>query len=196
MPWIPHPTALEGQMIKLEPLRASHIPELIKAGSNSAIWEFLPINGADPQALETELKNAVLMRAQGTQYPFAIVDKATGKVVGSTRLFDLFPEHRKLEIGWTWYAKEVWGLGLNIDCKLQLLSFCFEVMKLQRVQLKTRVTNLRSRAAILKIGATEEGIMRKDRLLPNGESRDTVLYSFIDEEWNEVKSRLETMLMR
>lgn len=190
MSWIPHPLSLEGSHVRLEPLEYSHIPLLLDAAAFPEIWQYLPFDGTDRGAFEAELKNAVLKRRAGEQYPFAVRRLADGEVVGHTRFFDLYPEHKKLEIGWTWYRPDVWGSGINIECKLLLLTYCFEVLMTNRVQLKTRDANARSAAAIRKIGASFEGTLRKDRLLWDGTTRDSLLFSIINDEWPQVKEQL------
>jgi len=194
MNWIQHPLRLEGERIILEPLQQNHLPLLTAIAKNKTIWEHLPLDGADEQTLIGNLKQAILKRSYGEQYPFVVVEKNTGNICGSTRLFELFPEHKKLEIGWTWYAPQYWGNGYNLECKLLLLTYCFETLGVQRVQLKTRTTNLRSRAAIVKLGAKQEGILRKDRIMPGSLVRDTVVFSIIDDEWPEAKTRLRRLM--
>lgn len=196
MTWIKHPVTLEGNRVKLVPLQQEHLPDLVAVARNKSIWEQLPVDGSDEKTLAGNLKTAILKRAYGEQYPFTVIDKQTGKIYGSTRLFELFQEHKKLEIGWTWYDPGYWGSGYNTECKLLLLTFCFETLGVNRVQLKTRNTNLRSQAAIKKIGAKLEGILRKDRIMPNGEVRDTVMFSIINDEWPEVKANLENQLKK
>jgi len=194
MPWITHPVLLKGRLIRLEPLAEGHVQQLIAIGTDPSIWTHLPFDGTDRQKLTRELGNAILNRAYGNQYPFTIIRQSDDRVIGSTRLFDIFPEHKKLEIGWTWYAPEVWGQGYNIECKLLLLGYCFDTLGANRVQLKTRTANARSRAAIEKIGGVYEGLLRNDRVMPDGSVRDTVVFSIIKDEWPEVKLRLEAML--
>lgn len=192
---IKHPVTPEGALVRLEPLGEHHFNDLMTAAADARIWTNLPIDGTDPKKLQTELRNALLHRAAGTQYPFTVIEKATGKAIGSTRLMELFPEHQKLEIGWTWYNPAVWGKGHNLECKLLLLTYCFETLNLNRVQLKTRDMNQRSQAAIQKIGGVFEGILRKDRIMPDGSVRDTVVFSILDGEWPAVKQALEGKLM-
>lgn len=194
MPWITHPVLLKGQFVRLEPLAEAHIPRLVAIGADPSIWTHLPFDGTDIQKLTRELGNAILNRAYGNQYPFTIIRQTDDRIIGSTRLFDIFPEHKKLEIGWTWYSPEVWGMGYNIECKWLLLGYCFETLEANRVQLKTRTANVRSRAAIEKIGGVYEGILRSDRVMPDGTVKDTVVFSIIKEEWPEVKRRLEGMM--
>ncbi len=194
MPWIEHPVRLEGRLVRLEPLNSVHFDALIATGADPAIWTQLPFDGSDGPKLYRELGNAVLQRSGGSQYPFTIIRQSDGAILGSTRLFDIFPEHRKVEIGWTWYRPDVWGMGYNLEVKLLLLRYIFEKLLANRVQLKTRDTNLRSRAAIEKIGGVYEGILRNDRVLPDGSVRNTVVYSIIREEWTGVCERLSNLV--
>lgn len=193
MNWIPHPTILEGERVKLIPLDKQHFEPLAACAANAAIWKEMSIDGADEDALFTNLRAALLRRAAGEEYPFTIIDKQTNTIYGSTRLFDLHPDHKKLEIGWTWYHPTYWGNGYNTECKMLLLQFCFEQLQTNRVQLKTRLTNLRSRAAIKKIGAKEEGILRNDRV-QQGIVKDTVVFSIINAEWPQTKQHLLALL--
>lgn len=190
MNWIQHPVVLEGTKVKLVPTDHTHIPDLLAVGRQEKIWEFISINGSDSERLAQHLKSAILKRSTGEQYPFTVIDKQTGKIIGATMFHNIFPEHRKLEIGWTWYDPAYWRTGYNRECKLLLLIYCFETLKTVRVQFQTDENNLRSRTAILGIGATFEGIMRKERIRANGAFRNTCMFSIIDEEWESVKSRL------
>ena len=190
MNWIQHPVILEGEKVKLVPLENAHFHELAEVASDERIWEHISINGADKDRILQHLKSAVLKRATGEQYPFTIIDREKNKIIGSTLLHSIFPEHRKLEIGWTWYDPAYWRTGYNRECKLLLLTYCFEKLKTIRVQLQTDENNLRSRTAILGIGATLEGIMRKERIRANGMPRNTVMYSIIEDEWPEAKLRM------
>ncbi|MBS1615771.1 MAG: GNAT family N-acetyltransferase [Bacteroidetes bacterium] len=194
MYWLPHPITLTGSLLRLEPLQEAHLDELTACGAAPIIWEHLPLAAGQPESLRKELGKAILNRLSGTQYPFTIFAKAGNRIIGSTRFFDLLPEHRKLEIGWTWYHPDCWGRGFNLECKLLLLDFAFEKLRLNRVQFKTRDTNLRSQAALEKIGACYEGRLRNDRIMPNGIVRDTLVYSIIREEWPEKKEKLIFLL--
>ena len=126
----------------------------------------------------------------GRQVAFAIVDKGWGQAVGSTRFFEIRPDHSALEIGYTWLGMANQGAGINNMAKYLLLEHCFEELKTVRVQFKTDVRNLQSRKALEKIGAREEGFLRKHMLLWNGHRRDTVIYSIIEDEWPRVKTHL------
>lgn len=196
MNWIPHPTILENDKVKLVPLDNSHLDELIALGRQQIIWQHMSIDFSEPQKFLINLKSAMLMRASGEQYPFTVIDKATNKIIGSTRFHNIFPTDKKLEIGWTWYDPSYWGTGINTECKLLLLDFCFETLGTVRVQLQTNEKNLRSRAAIQKIGGKMEGILRKERIMENGAYRNTVMFSLIDEEWPETKAMLVDMVNR
>jgi N-acetyltransferase len=190
MNWIQYPLVLEGERVKLVPLDNHHFPELLEVGSQEKIWEHISINGADKERLLQHLRSAVLKRATGEQYPFTVIDKVKNKVIGSTLFHNIFPEHRKLEIGWTWYDPAYWRMGYNRECKLLLLTYCFETLKTVRVQLQTDENNQRSRTAILGIGATFEGILRKERIRANGVFRNTAMYSIIEDEWPAAKRLL------
>lgn len=193
---IEHPVTLTGRHVRLEPLQEHHFNDLIAAAKDPEIWKMLPFEGTDAVKLQAELRSALLHRVAGTQYPFAVIDQATDRAIGSTRLLELFPEHKKLEIGWTWYAREYWGKGFNLECKLLLLRYCFDVLGVNRVQIKTRDVNVRSRAAIEKIGATFEGVLRKDRVASDGQVRDTYLFSIINDEWKQVEAALTALTER
>ncbi|MCX6273990.1 MAG: GNAT family protein [Bacteroidetes bacterium] len=135
-------------------------------------------------------------REKGTVYPFIIVLKSSGKIIGSTRLMDIEIYDKRLEIGGTWMMPEYWATAINPDCKLALLSFCFETLKAKRVQLKTQHDNIRSRKAIEKIGGVYEGVIRKHMLKDDGSFRSSAYFSILDDEWSSVKSRLEDLLRR
>jgi len=193
MNWIQHPLTLEGEKVKLVPLESHHFPALIEIGKQPDIWKYMAIDGSTPDKLLLELKSALMKRVSGERYPFTVIDKANGNVIGTTSFLNIFAEHHKLEIGWTWYSPRYWGTGYNAECKLLLLTYCFEVLKAVRVQFLAGETNMRSRTAILKIGATYEGAMRKERIRPDGTYRNTVIYSIVDEEWAARKQKLEAI---
>lgn len=192
MSWLQPSITLQGNRVRLEPLSTGHFDELLSiASANEQIWIHLPVYGANGELLLAELKSALTKRAMGEQYPFVIIDSVNNKLIGSTRFLNIFPEHRKLEIGWTWYDPAYWGTGYNIECKYMLLTYCFETLKCIRVQLQASEKNERSRAAIQKIGGKFEGVLRNDRVRPDGTLRNTAVFSIIDSEWREVKKMLE-----
>ncbi len=196
MNWIQHPVVLEGARVKLIPLEHDHLEALCAVAQQKEIWEYISINGADRDLLLAHLRSAMLKRSTGEQYPFTVVDKVENKIIGSTFLHNIVPQHRKLEIGWTWYDPAYWRTGYNRECKLLLLSFCFETLNAIRVQLLSAETNNRSRTAILGIGATLEGVMRNERIRSDGSFRNTAMYSIIADEWPAVKTMLMKKLER
>ncbi|MDP4263561.1 MAG: GNAT family protein [Bacteroidota bacterium] len=189
-PWINHPTILTGKTVDLIPLEKEHFKELYAAASDKKLWELIPTDCSKRENFNIAYHFALTEREKGNQYPFVIYHRPTHELIGSTRFFEIFPEDKKLEIGWTWLIANYWGTGINLECKLLLLTHCFEVLKTRRVQLKTDATNLRSRKAIEKIGGQFEGILRKDRIKENGESRNAAYYSILDEEWATVKQKI------
>ncbi len=187
---IQHPVILQGENVKLVPLDHDHFPQLIDVAKQEKIWEFFSVKGSDSGTLLKYLKSSVLKRPTGEQYPFTVFDLKTNKIIGHTMLYNFYPEFRKLEIGWTWYDPAYWRTGYNRECKLLLLTYCFETLKTIRVQLLTDENNHRSRTAILGIGATLEGIHRNERIRANGAYRNSAMYSIIESEWPEVKKKL------
>ena len=188
--WIPHPTILQGFQVELLPLEEKHLEELSVAASDKELWKVIPTDCSNREKFFEVYRQAFTARENGAEYPFVIFHKPSEKIIGSTRFFDIFPEHRKLEIGWTWITKEFWGTAVNFECKLLLLTFCFETLKTIRVQLKTNELNIRSRTAIGKIGATFEGILRKERIQDDGTLRNTAYFSILDDEWADAKTKI------
>jgi RimJ/RimL family protein N-acetyltransferase len=194
MGWIEPGLVLTGANVQLVPLQREHFPGLIEVGKQQRIWEFTTINGADEAQLSKLLSSSMLMRATGERYPFTVIDRKQNKIIGGTMFHNIFPEHKKLEIGWTWYDPAYWRTGYNKECKLLLLTYCFETLKTIRVQFQVDEVNQRSRNAVLGIGATFEGLLRKERLRANGSIRTTAMYSIIDDEWPSVKQLLQERL--
>ena len=194
MNWIKHSTSLDGEAVKLMPLEEAHFNELCKLAEDKRIWEFIPIDMSDPKKCIVAFSKAIAEREKGTQFPFVIFHKKQNKIIGSTRLMNIEPEHKKLEIGWTWLHPDYWASEINLECKFLLLSFCFEELKAIRVQLKTDENNMRSRKAIEKIGGLFEGILRQDMIRENGTLRNSVYFSLLDREWIDKKMNLEKLL--
>ncbi|WP_374462587.1 GNAT family N-acetyltransferase [Chryseobacterium sp.] len=192
--WIPYPTILEGTAIELVPLEKEHFEELYIAAADKELWELLPADYSDRTVFHKTYEFALSERETGNQYPFVIRHKETQKLIGSTRFFEIYPADKKLEIGWTWITKEFWGTSINPECKLLLLTFCFEILKTNRVQLRTKDNNFRSRKAIEKIGGVFEGILRKDKVSSDGTTRNAAYYSIIDDEWNDAKLKIERLI--
>ncbi|PTL76372.1 GNAT family N-acetyltransferase [Vitiosangium sp. GDMCC 1.1324] len=192
-PLVVPPVTLEGQAVRLEPLAMSHAPALA-AVAEPDIFEFFNVVLRTPKDVETYISDALEAAGRGVECPFVIIDKETGTPVGSTRYLDIQRKHRTLEIGSTWLAKRVWRSRVNTECKYLLLRHAFEELKVMRVQLKTDRRNTRSRAAIERIGARFEGILRHHMLVRGGVVRDSAYYGLIDSDWPEAKARLEAML--
>lgn len=190
------PVTLDGESVRLEPLsREAHLSALQSAGSDSDIFQWFVEDHSSPEAMEQFVDHAVAAREAGTALPFATVDQATDEVVGSTRFGNIAPNHRRVEIGWTWLTPSAQRTPANTEAKYMMLTHAFEEWDCLRVELKTDSRNEQSRAAIERIGATEEGVLRKHIQGHQG-TRDTVYYSIIDEEWPDVKADLEAKLDR
>lgn len=185
------PVILENELLRLEPLSVRHADDLYQFGSDERIWKYAtqpPFKSLEK--VEEWIEQILLEVSEGRQVAFAIVDKGWGQAVGSTRFFAIRPDHSALEIGYTWLGKASQGTGINSIAKYLLLEHCFEELKAVRVQFKADVRNLPSRKALEKIGAREEGFLRRHMLLWDGHRRDTVIYSIIEDEWPRVKTRL------
>lgn len=190
------PITLTGKHARLEPLGPQHAPDLYAACKDDPqIWTYMPIKPPTSQhAMETIIASALREQEAGTQQPFAIIDLARSRAVGSTRYLDIRPNDHGVEIGWTWLGPMARRTGINTECKYLLLRYAFETLKTIRVCLKTHHLNLRSQQAIERIGAQKEGVLRNHVIMPDGHYRHSVYYSIIDSEWPRVKTRLETMM--
>ncbi|MGV8921545.1 MAG: GNAT family N-acetyltransferase [Pseudomonas sp.] len=188
--------SLTGNTVQLLPLQHEHVPQLLEAAADGELWNMTltTVPGADN--VEQYVANALAGRYEGTVMPFSIVQRETGKIVGSTRFWKIDRNHRKLEIGHTWLSESVQRSGINTEVKYLLLCHAFEVMNCVRVQFTTDELNEKSRAAILRIGATQEGIVRHERIMPDGRKRNSVRFSIIDSEWPEVKKLLQAKMAR
>lgn len=189
------PTTLEGRFVRLEPLTVEHAPALFEASKDPSIWTYLVV----PQPISIEamaawIGTALCEAEAGRHLPFAAVRLEDAKVVGTTRYLDIRPFDGSVEIGWTWYAKWAQRTYVNTECKLLLLTHAFETLGCTRVQLKTDANNARSRAAIERIGAQFEGVLRNYQRYWHGALRDTAMYAMTDTEWPEIKVRLESKL--
>lgn len=196
MNWIPNDTTLSGKMVELLPMEEQHFAELNLLADNNKIWEFIPTDMSTPEKRFSAFSMALTDRENGTQFPFVIIHKGQNKIVGSTRLMNIEQKHLKLEIGWTWLHPDYWARAVNFECKLLLLSFCFEALSANCVQLRTDENNLRSRKAIAKIGGQFEGILRQDWIRDNGTVRNTAYFSLIKNDWERDKARLQEILLR
>jgi len=187
---------LRGKTIELRPLRPEHGPELLEAAADGRLWELKVTAVPGPETVGQYLDAAMAGGLAGTVMPFVIAMLDSGRIVGSTRFWKIDPANRKLEIGHTWLSASVQRSGVNTEAKYMLLAHAFEAMGAVRVQFTTDVLNETSRAAILRLGAVQEGIIRNERIMPDGRKRDSVRFSIIAAEWPQVKAGLERMLAR
>ncbi|TAM83637.1 MAG: N-acetyltransferase [Acidobacteria bacterium] len=189
-----HPITLEGRGVRLEPLSLSHHAQLCEAGLSFELWHWTTNNVRTPEDMRAYIEKALAEQAQGTSLPFATIDQASGKVIGSTRYLNIDISNLRVEIGATWLAKNWQRTAANTEAKYLMLRHAFEKFGCIRVEFKTDSLNQRSREAILRLGAKEEGTLRNHMLTWTGRIRHTVYFSIIDSEWPEVKARLEGML--
>lgn len=188
------PVTIQGSRVALEPLSHRHLDDLAAAGADEAIWRYLPSAHHLPGTMASFIDMALASHQRRTALPFATVDLAVGKAVGSTRYHHIDTEHRRLEIGVTWIGTGFQRSHINTEAKLLQLWYAFEVLGCRRVELKADVENAKSRAAILRLGATEEGLFRKHMLYADGRNRDNVYFSIIDDDWPAVRERLSAKL--
>jgi RimJ/RimL family protein N-acetyltransferase len=190
------PITLTGPFVRLEPLTIDHVPALARVGLDPSIWNWIPTPLADIDAMRAHVQLALDQQACGLALPFAIVDASSGEVIGCTRLANIDAANRRLEIGWTWLAVSHQRTAANTNAKRLLLGHAFDALGAMRVELKTDALNEKSRNAILRIGATQEGIFRKHLITASGRVRDTVYFSILDTEWPDVRRHLDVRLAR
>ena len=184
---------LQGRVVRLETLAPGHADGLWEASRDERTWRWLSVVQPPTRAALDDWVRAALEHAErGAEIPFATI---TGeRVVGSTRFLALRPEHRSVEIGWTWLHPDAWGTGVNVEAKLLMLRHAFETWGCRRVELKTDALNKRSRGAMEALGASFEGVHRKHMLVRDGENRDSAWYSVTDDDWPAVERSLVARL--
>ncbi|MBK5476248.1 GNAT family N-acetyltransferase [Pseudomonas sp. 13B_2.1_Bac1] len=187
---------LTGTIVELQPLQPEHKAALLDAAADGELWNLKVTNVPGPGTVDQYIDTALAGRAAGSVIPFTIVRRDTGQVVGSTRFWKVDRVNRKLEIGHTWLALSTQKSAINTEAKLLLLTYAFEVLDCVRVQFTTDELNEKSRAAILRLGAVQEGIVRHERIMPDGRKRNSVRFSIIDSEWPQVKANLQAKLLR
>lgn len=189
----PRPVTLSGQYVELVPLAVGHLDDLFAAGGgDEEVWRWLV--GPPPRTRE-ELRGWMDELLGAPAYvPFAVVHRASGRAVGWTAFLDVEVADERLEIGWTWYGRDHWRSPVNTETKLLLLTHAFEELGMGRVQLKTDHLNERSQAAIARLGARREGVLRRHRRRPDGTWRDSVYFSLLADEWPDAKARLTARL--
>jgi RimJ/RimL family protein N-acetyltransferase len=187
---------LNGRHVRLEPLTLAHEAALMSAASDGELWNTEVTIIPRPEGMKTYVQAALDGFARGAELPFVIVRRDEDRVVGTTRFYEIYPNDRKAAIGYTWLGKSAQRTPVNTETKLLLLTHAFDTWQYVRIELITDVLNEQSRAAILRLGAKEEGTLRRHLILPSGRIRDSVIFSIIDSEWPEVKHRLMTRLQR
>jgi RimJ/RimL family protein N-acetyltransferase len=193
--WV-QPVTLEGRIVRLEPLAEGHLDGLAEVGLEPSLWRWTTARPNDRASLRAWLEAALAGRAAGTEEPFATIDAATGRPIGSSRFMSIVPEHRRLEIGWTWVGLRWQRTGANREAKLLQMTHAFEVLAANRVEFKTDSLNEQANPGLLGIGATFEGTFRNHMIMPGGRLRHSNYYSVIIGEWPRVKAALEAKLER
>lgn len=181
---------LENERARLEPLEEKHLDLLYPIAAKKEIWEFTSAKVGNKNDFIRYFNIALEEKGKKISSPYAVIDKPSGQYAGCSRYGNISFENKRVEVGWTWYDPIYQGSGLNKSCKYLLLNNAFEKWDLNRVELKTSHLNLRSQNAMMKIGATKEGILRRHTINEDGFVRDTVYFSFIKEEWEDVKKKI------
>ena len=188
------PVTLEGQHVRLEPLTLAHEEALNAAAADGDLWKSTVTIVPNPTEMVDYISAALKAQSQNYELPFVIIRKSSGLVVGTTRFYFIDPFNRHAEIGYTWVAASAQRTAVNTETKLLLLTHAFETWRCIRIALVTDLLNQKSRAAILRLGAKEEGILRNHLIMPGGRYRDSVCFSIIESEWPEIKARLKQFL--
>ena len=188
------PVTLRGDVATLEPLQPEHTDALARAAADGELWRLWYTHIAPPAQMPEYVGAALDMRERLDAMPFVVRANASGEVVGCTRYFNVDAKNRRLEIGHTWYARSVQRTALNTECKLLLLAHAFETLHCIAVEFRTHWFNHASRAAIARLGAKQDGVLRNHQLMADGARRDTVVFSIIDGEWPAVRQHLRHLL--
>ena len=190
------PVTLSDRGVRLEPLGLEHEAGLAAAAADGALWTIRVTSVPEPGQTRAYIEAALEGRAQGHRFPFAVVDEASGRVLGSTSYHDIVPTVRRVEIGWTWYARSVQRTHVNTTCKLLLLAHAFDTLRCHVVGWRTDNFNFASQRAIERLGAKKDGVLRGHALRRDGTIRDTVMYSMRSGEWPEARAQLLYLLAR
>lgn len=189
-----NPVTLEGRFVRLEPLTLAHLPALADVGLDPAIWRWMTVVVERAGDLRRWIETALEEQARGLALPFATIERSSGRAIGSTRFGSPSATHRRVEIGWTWVAPPWQRTAANTEAKLLMLRHAFETLGCVRVEFKTDALNERSRAALRRIGAVEEGTLRSHMITESGRVRDSVYFSILAGEWPDVRAALERRL--
>ncbi|MGB2080104.1 MAG: GNAT family N-acetyltransferase, partial [Vibrio sp.] len=181
---------LESHTIKLIPLSKEHASALVEAATDGELWKLWYTSVPSAETIHTYISQALEQKSKGLALPFVVFDKLSGKIIGSTRFCHADPTNQRVEIGYTWYSKSYQKTSCNTECKLLLLTHAFETLDAIAVEFRTSWHNHASRAAIARLGAKQDGVLRNHQKLPDGGYRDTVVFSIINLEWPAVKQSL------
>jgi N-acetyltransferase len=187
---------LDGEFVKLEPLKPEHLDSLCEVGLIAELWRLIPTQIDSREAMKNYIETALDEQRRGVSLPFVTIEKSSNKIVGSTRFGNIDVKNLRTEIGWTWINPQWQRTYINTEAKLLMLTHAFETWKCIRVELKTDVLNEKSRNAVLRLGARQEGIFRQHVICDSGRLRDTVYFSILDNEWQNVKENLARKLGR
>ncbi len=187
-------SVLTGRQVRLEPLSLKHLDGLCAIGLDASLWQWTTNRLRDREEMRDYIETALDEQQRGVSLPFATLLTATGQTVGSTRFANMDLKNRRVEIGWTWIGVPWQRTAVNTEAKYLMLCHAFETLGCQRVEFKTDALNSRSRQAILRLGAKEEGVLRRHMVTYSGRLRDTVYFSILDDEWPSVKARLQAKL--
>lgn len=192
----PAPVTLEGHGVRLEPLASAHAPDLMRAAADGELWTLRVTSVPEPDRTAAYIEAALRGQAEGHMLPFVVRDLRTDAIVGSTRYHDIIAAVDRVEIGYTWYAASVQRSHVNTACKLLLMAHAFDTLGCAVVGWRTDILNLRSQAAIERLGAKRDGVIRHHALRRDGTVRDTVMYSLLREECPEARERLLARMLR
>jgi RimJ/RimL family protein N-acetyltransferase len=188
------PVTLEGSHVRLEPLSESHHEGLCAIGLDPDLWKWIPFQVLDSDAMMRYIRTALAEQERGVSLPFATIEKSSGKVIGSTRYLNIDMPNKRVEIGSTWIGAPWQRTAINTEAKYLMMRQAFETLGCNRVEWKTDSLNTKSRNAISRLGAKQEGIFRQHIVTWSGRLRDTVYFSVIAPEWPEIKANLEARL--
>ena len=193
--WV-QPVTLEGRIVRMEPLSLAHLEDLARVAFVGDLWRWTMVQPSDVAGLRAWIEAALAGAATGAEMPFATIDRASGRAIGSSRFMSIVPEHKRLEIGWTWVGLDYQRTGANREAKLLQMTHAFETLGANRVEFKTDSLNEKANPGLLGIGATFEGTFRNHMVMPGGRLRHSNYYSVIREEWPAVKAALQAKLDR
>lgn len=186
---------LDGKYTRLRPLKKQDRDALLHAASDGQLWKLWFTSVPSAETIDAYIDTALTGQKNGVMLPFVVEDIRTGAVIGCTRYCNIDEANNRLEIGFTWYAQSYQRTATNTECKVMLLSHAFETLECMAVEFRTHHANLRSQKAIERLGATRDGILRQHKIMPDGTTRDTYVYSIIDSEWPEIKTKLLKKLL-